>query len=182
MLTTRGAVLVVGAAGAAVAGLAYGVEEFVFLGISVGVLLVLGAGAVWVGARRSRSRLRVVVTVPVAEVTAHQAATVAVTIARGGGPRPSVRVENPDDHWTVSHPGLAESSVGGSVVALGPPPPGVPPPAPPRGAFPPSVNGRRRGDGSVGRAPARAGSVPATVAVWPGRVPSRPSGPAARPR
>ena len=114
MLTTRGSVLAVGAAGAAVAGLAYGVEEFVFLGISVGVLLVLGAGSVWVGARRSRTGLRVVVTVPVAEVTAHQAATVALTLAGGGGPRPSVRVESPDDHWSVSYPGLAESSVAGS--------------------------------------------------------------------
>jgi hypothetical protein len=126
VLTTRGLVLTAGAVGAAVAGLAYGVEEFVFVGISVGVLLVLGVGSVWFGARRSRTGLRVVVTVPVAEVTAHQAATVALTIAGGGGRRSSVRVEDPDDHWSVSYPGLAESSVAASRRAPSPAAPGTP--------------------------------------------------------
>ncbi len=115
MLSTRGAVLAVGAACSAIAGLAYGVEEFVLLAIAVGVLLALGIVSVWYRRLVTRRSLRVVVKVPVAEVSAGQSAVVEMTVANGSDHRrPPVLVEDPDGKWSVSHPGLGESSVAGT--------------------------------------------------------------------
>jgi len=118
VLSTRGAVVGSGAACAAVAGLAYGVEEFVLLAIAVGVLLAVGVVTVWRRRGVSRRALRVVVRVPVAEVTARQSAVVELTVTNTGRRRgPPVAVEDPAGKWSVSHPGLGESSVAGTSRA-----------------------------------------------------------------
>ena len=115
MLSTRGLVLAVGSACSAIAGLVYGVEEFVLLAMSVGVLLAVGAISSWRRQRVSRHALNLVVKVPVAEVSAHQAAVVELTVTNLGRHRhPPVLVEDPHDHWSVSHPGLGDNSVAGA--------------------------------------------------------------------
>jgi uncharacterized protein (DUF58 family) len=107
-------VLSAGAAGAAVAGLAYGVEEFVFLALVVAVVVGLGTVTAWSRQRKSRRAVQVVVKVPVAEVTAGQPALVELTVSNGGRRRlPPVLVEDPGVHWSISHPGLGETSVAG---------------------------------------------------------------------
>ena len=99
MLSTRGAILAVGAAGAALAGLAYGVEEFVLMAIAVAVLLALAK--LWV-----------------AEVTAGHSAVVVLTVTNlSRRRRPPVVVEDPDGKWSVSYPGLGESSIAGASRA-----------------------------------------------------------------
>jgi uncharacterized protein (DUF58 family) len=114
VLSTRGLVLAVGSACSAIAGLVYGVEEFVLLPISVGVLLAVGAISSWRRQRVSRQSLQLVVKVPVAEVTANQAAVVELTVTNLGRHRqPPVLVEDPEGHWSVSHPGLGDHSVAG---------------------------------------------------------------------
>lgn len=114
MLSTRGAVLAGGAVISAIVGLVYGVEEFVFLALVVAVLLALGTVTVWNRQRVSRRGLRIVVKVPVAEVTAMQSALVELTVSNVGRRRLApVLVEDPRAHWSVSHPGLGESSVAG---------------------------------------------------------------------
>ena len=115
MLSTRGAVLALGAVCATIAGLVYGVEEFIFLALSVGVLLVLGAVTVVYRQRVSRRSLRLVVKVPNTEVTARQTARVELLVTNRGRSRlPPVLIEDPRDHWSVSHPGLGESTVAGA--------------------------------------------------------------------
>jgi uncharacterized protein (DUF58 family) len=112
VLSIRGAVLALGAACAAITGLVYGVEEFVFLAMSVAVLLVLGAATAWYRQHVSRRALRVVVRVPHPEVTARQSASVELTLSNVGRRRlPPVLVEDPGAHWSVSHPGLGEGSL-----------------------------------------------------------------------
>ncbi len=118
MLSTRGAVLALGATCAAIAGLAYGVEEFVLLAIAVAVLLALGQVWVWRRLRVSRRALRVAVSVPMAEVTAGQSAVVDLTVTNvSPRRRPPVVVEDPGGKWSVSYPGLGESSVAGASRA-----------------------------------------------------------------
>ncbi len=111
MLCTRGAVLALGAACGAIAGLVYGVEEFVYLALAVAVLLVLGTVSAWYRQHVSRRALRVVVKIPQAEVSARQPASVELTVTNAGRRRlPPVLVEEARGHWTVSHPGLGDSS------------------------------------------------------------------------
>jgi uncharacterized protein (DUF58 family) len=115
VLSTRGAVLAAGAAAAAVAGLVYGVEEFVFLAMAVGILLAFGALSAWHRQRLSRRALRLVMRVPVAEVTARQSAVVELSVTNLGAHRqPPVLVEASRGHWSVSHPGLGEGSLAGA--------------------------------------------------------------------
>jgi len=107
VLSSRGRLLTVGSVGAAVAGLVYGVEEFVLLATSAWVLLAIGA----LGARRRRRALRralrLVVRVPAAEVAAGQPALVELRVSNAGRHRlPPVVVEEPRRHWSVSFPGL----------------------------------------------------------------------------
>ncbi len=112
MLSTRGAVLAVGAVCSALAGLIFGVEEFVFLALSVGVLLAVATVSVWYRLHVSRRALRVVVRVPIAEVTAGQSAVVELSVSNvSRRRRPPVLLEDPDGHWSVSYPGLGESAV-----------------------------------------------------------------------
>jgi len=118
VLSTRGAVLALGATFAAIAGLAYGVEEFVLLAIAVGSLLALGQVWVWRRLGVSRRALRVAVSVPRAEVTAGQSAVVELTVTNvSRRRRPPVVVEDPGGKWSVSYPGLGESSVAGASRA-----------------------------------------------------------------
>jgi len=118
VLSTRGAVLALGATFAAIAGLAYGVEEFVLLAIAVGSLLALGQVWVWRRLGVSRRALRVAVSVPRAEVTAGQSALVELTVTNvSRRRRPPVVVEDPGGKWSVSYPGLGESSVAGASRA-----------------------------------------------------------------
>jgi uncharacterized protein (DUF58 family) len=143
VLSTRGAVLGVGAVIAAVAGLAYGVEEFVFLALSVAVLFVLGAASVWYRLHVGRRGLRLVVRVPIAEVTARHRAEVELTVTNEGRRRrPPVLVEDPGDRWSLTHPGLGERTVPG---ARGVPTQGG---APPQGF--PAFGQRARSDGWLG--------------------------------
>ncbi len=115
MLSTRGMVLAVGALLSALAGLVYGVEEFVFVAIVVAVLLAFGAVSVWSRQVLSRRSLHLVMKVPVAEVTSGQSALVELTVTNGGRRRlPPVLVEDSSGHWSVSHPGLGQHSVGGT--------------------------------------------------------------------
>jgi len=118
VLSTRGVVLAVGAVCAALAGLAYGVEEFVLLALAVGVLLALAKVGVGRRQRVSGWALRVAVSVPVAEVTAGQSAVVHLTVTNVSRRRgPPVVVEVPDGNWSVSYPGLGVSTVAGGARA-----------------------------------------------------------------
>jgi len=115
VLSTRGRWLAVGALCAALAGLVYGVEEFVFVAIVIAVLMAFGAVSVWWRQLVARRELHLVVKVPMAELPAGQSALVEVTVANRGRRRlPPVVVEDPSGHWSVSHPGLGSSSVAGS--------------------------------------------------------------------
>jgi len=114
-------VLGAGSVGSAIAGLVYGVEEFVFLAMAVGVLFAVGALSMGYRRRASRRTLRLVVRVPVAEVTAQQSAVVELTVTNTGNRRrPPVLVEDPSVHWAVSHPGLSESSLAGARAHVTP--------------------------------------------------------------
>jgi uncharacterized protein (DUF58 family) len=155
VLTTRGVVLGVGIVVATIAGLTYGVEEFVFLALSVAVLFALGALSVSYRRHATGTGLRVVVTVPVAEVTTRHAAVVTVAVTNEGRRRrPPVLVEDPAGHWSVSHPGLGASSVAGA--RRGPPSP-TPGPTPSRAPSPgfPSFGQRSPSGGWLGGAGTR---------------------------
>ena len=114
----------------------------------------------------TRRSLRVVVKVPVAEVSAGQSAVVEMTVANGSDHRrPPVLVEDPDGKWSVSHPGLGESSVAGTSQRASLWAPGG---APQAGAKPPP----RVGSGARGRGPPGA-SAPGTEGRFLGRGGSR---------
>jgi uncharacterized protein (DUF58 family) len=109
VLSSRGLVLAAGASASALSGLLYGVEEFVLLPVAAAVLLVLGA--IWVRWRdhTMRGALRVVMTVPVPEVSAGTPTFVDMTVTNTARRRiPPLAVEDPGEHWTVSHPGLRD--------------------------------------------------------------------------
>ncbi len=122
VLSSRGVLLAAGAVASAIAGLAYGVEEFVLLATSVGVLLAVGAVIVRRRQGVSRRSLRLVVRVPVAEVATGQAALVELVVVNDGDHRlPSVLVQEPERHWALSHPGLGERRSPGGGGATGAP-------------------------------------------------------------
>ena len=109
MLSSRGLVLAAGGGASALAGLVYGVEEFVLLSVAAAVLLVLGAAWVRWRDRAMRGALRVVVDVPVPEVSAGTPAVVDMTVTNAARRRlPPIAIEDPGDHWAVSHPGLRD--------------------------------------------------------------------------
>jgi len=119
VLSWRGTVLASGAVASAVAGLAYGVEEFLLLALAMAVLLTTGAVVVRRRQRVARRSLHLVVRVPTAEVTAGQPAVVEMRMANTGTRRlPPLLVEEPHRRWSVSHPGMG-----------GRPAPGAPQPA-----------------------------------------------------
>ena len=173
MLSTRGAVLALGAACGAIAGLAYGVEEFVFLALSVVVLLVLGAVSAWYRQHVSRRGLRLVVKVPSAEVTARQSASVELTVTNAGaastaaGAGRGARAATGPCH----HPGLGESSTARGPGRPGPSPDAAHGPSapPPLAAF--TALGRALVAGRVAGWPRNAAradaSAPGTGGPWP---------------
>ena len=107
MVSFRGLLLSTGAGVLAVVGLGFGVEEFVMLAIALGVLLVLGGASVSWRARSARRSLRLDLRVPAMEVNVGQVATMELHVTNGGRHTvPSVRIEAPARHWTVTYPGL----------------------------------------------------------------------------
>ena len=112
MLTHRGVVLAAGSVILTVAGLAYGVEEFVMVAASVAVLLALGAVSVRLRRRATRHWLRVVANTPQVDLSPGQLAVVELTVTNTGGRHlPPVVVGDPRRCWTVSHPGLSGSAL-----------------------------------------------------------------------
>jgi uncharacterized protein (DUF58 family) len=107
VVSFRGLILSTGAGALAVLGLGFGVEEFVMLSIALGVLLALGALSVAWRARTARRSLRLDLRVPAMEVSVGQAAIMELCVTNAGRRTiPSVRVEAPARHWTISYPGL----------------------------------------------------------------------------
>jgi uncharacterized protein (DUF58 family) len=120
VVSFRGLLLSTGAGVLAVLGLGFGVEEFVMLAIALAVLLVLGAASVLWRARTARRSLVLDLRIPAMEVNVGQAATMELQVTNSGRfTIPSVRVEAPARHWTVTYPGLGARQVG----STGPAPP-----------------------------------------------------------
>ncbi len=129
MVSFRGLLLSTAAGVLAVIGLGFGVEEFVMLAIALGVLLVLGAVSVAWRARSARRSLHLELRVPAMEVSIGQPAIMELFVTNSGRRTiPSVRIEAPARHWTVSYPGLgarqpspsasAPAAEGNPVIAL----------------------------------------------------------------
>jgi uncharacterized protein (DUF58 family) len=107
VVSFRGLLLSTGAGVLAVIGFGFGVEEFVLLAIALGVLLVLGAVSVAWRAHWARRALKLELRVPAMEVSIGQPAIMELSVTNSGRRAiPSVRVEAPARHWTVSYPGL----------------------------------------------------------------------------
>jgi uncharacterized protein (DUF58 family) len=118
MVSFRGLLLSAGAGLLAIVGLAFGVEEFVLLAVSLAVLLILGAASVAFRARTARRSLALELRVPAMEVGVGAAAAMELHIANTGRHTvASVRIESPARHWTVTYPGL------GARHSVAPPPP-----------------------------------------------------------
>lgn len=91
----------------ALAGAAYGVEEFELVAISVAVLFVTGLASMWSRWSRARRSLEVAVRVPAAEVVAGQRATAEIVITNiGSHTTAPVQIEDPGRRWSLTHPGL----------------------------------------------------------------------------
>jgi uncharacterized protein (DUF58 family) len=129
VVSFRGFLLSAGAGALAVIGLGFGVEEFVMLAIAVGVLLVLGAVSVAWRVRSARRWLHLELRVLAMEVSIGQPAIMELSVTNSGRRTiPSVRIEAPARHWTVSYPGLgarrpspstpAATGEGNPVIAL----------------------------------------------------------------
>lgn len=105
MLSRRGLAVAGGGAVLAVAGITFGVEEFVLLGAGAGVALVVGAGLLarqlWVGRRGLEARLGPLdVEIGVGDVV-----TTALSLANAG--RRALTVLGAQEiEWRLSHPGL----------------------------------------------------------------------------
>jgi uncharacterized protein (DUF58 family) len=96
----------------------------------------VGAVSVWHRQLVIRRALHLGVTVRVAEVTAGQPAVVDLTVSNGGRHRGApVLVENPTGHWSVSYPGLGDSSVARPRRAPASRRPGAPEPNAPSDAW-----------------------------------------------
>lgn len=105
-MTGRGAVLIVAAAMLAVAGFAYGVEEFVLFAVAVAALLPTAVVLALVGSWRSRPRLRVELRSPPAEVFVGGVASITVHCVNVSTRSiSSLRLERAA-RWSVSYPGL----------------------------------------------------------------------------
>jgi uncharacterized protein (DUF58 family) len=111
VLTTRGIVLAVGSLCAALAGLVYGVEEFVFLALAGGALVATGTIAPAWQRTACRKAIRLVVAVPEAEIVSGQSAVVELVVTNTGRRHlPPLLVGERDHLWTVTHPGLAQGA------------------------------------------------------------------------
>jgi uncharacterized protein (DUF58 family) len=107
VVSFRGLLLSTAAGVLAVLGLGFGVEEFVMVAIALGVLFVLGAASVALRGRTARRSLHLELRIPAMEVNVGQTATMELQITNSGRHTiPSVRIEAPARHWTVTYPGL----------------------------------------------------------------------------
>jgi uncharacterized protein (DUF58 family) len=107
VVSVRGLILSTGAGLLTVVGLGFGVEEFLMVAIALGVLLVAGAASVSWRSRSARKSLGLELRVPAPETTVGQAVTLELHVTNSGRRTvPSVRIEAPARHWTVSYPGL----------------------------------------------------------------------------
>jgi len=100
--------LALGAVALAVAGAAYGVEEFELVAFSVVVLFATGLLVTWSRSFDARRSLVVGIRVPVSEVVVGHPATAELTVTNTGtrttGP---VQLEDPGRRWSLSHPGFS---------------------------------------------------------------------------
>jgi uncharacterized protein (DUF58 family) len=104
-------VLAVGALCAALAGLVYGVEEFVFLALAAGALIITGTVTLSRRRRGCREAIHLVMAVPEAEIGWGQSAVVELVVMNTGRRYlPPLLVGEPHHLWTVSHPGLAQGA------------------------------------------------------------------------
>jgi uncharacterized protein (DUF58 family) len=118
MVSFRGLLLSAGAGLLAIVGLAFGVEEFVLLALSLAVLLILGAASVIWRTSTARRSLSLELRVPTMEVSVGAATAMELHVANSGRHTvASVRIEAPARHWTVTYPGL------GARHSVAPPPP-----------------------------------------------------------
>lgn len=118
MVSSRGATLALTAVVLALAGEAYGVEEFELLAFSVAVLFVAGLFFMWSRSSGARRSLEVGVRVPVAEIVVGQSAAVELTVTNTGRRATApVQVEDPGRHWSLSRPGLTARPTPGSTGA-----------------------------------------------------------------
>jgi uncharacterized protein (DUF58 family) len=107
VVSVRGLILSTGAGVLAVVGLGFGVEEFLMVAIALGVLLVVGAASVSWRSRSAGKALSLELRVPAPDTTVGQTLTLELHVTNSGRRTvPSVRIEAPGRHWTVSHPGL----------------------------------------------------------------------------
>jgi len=107
VVSFRGLLLSSAAGVLAVLGLGFGVEEFVMLAVGLVVLLLLGVASVVWRARAARRLLGLELRVPAIEVSIGQPAIMELSVTNSGRRTiPSVRIEAPARHWTVSYPGL----------------------------------------------------------------------------
>lgn len=117
MVSSRGATLASAAVVLAVAGAAYGVEEFELVAFSVALLAVIAIVLVWSRGSKARRSLEIGLRVPAAELVVGQRAAAELTITNAGrratGP---VEVEDPGRRWRLSHPGLSARPGGRPTV------------------------------------------------------------------
>ena len=108
MLTVRGTAVTLAVAGLLAVGLAAGVEEFVLLGLGLGVLELASVGWVLGASRRARRQVRVRTTFGRADLRVGDKAEGRFVLTNTGradvGP---LLVESPEGRWQLSRPGLA---------------------------------------------------------------------------
>jgi uncharacterized protein (DUF58 family) len=108
VLTLRGIVVALAVTGLLTAGLAAGVEEFVLMGLALGVLEVVVVTWVLWASRRARRQLRVRTTIGRVDLRVGEDAegrvVVTNTAADQVGP---LLVESPEGRWHLSRPGLS---------------------------------------------------------------------------
>ena len=110
----------VGAVAVAIAGAAYGVEEFVLVAISFAVVLVLGAVALASRAMAARGSLEIALRLPVVDLVVGQRATAELIVTNVGlHATPPVEVEDPALHWSRSLPGLGAGRARNSEPVAG---------------------------------------------------------------
>jgi len=105
--TARGIVVAVAVGALALAGWAWGVEEFALVALAASAVFLCSAALVLVETRRVRRRL-LVLAGPSREVTVGTSAVLTLQVVwMGSGPLRSALTLQAGTRWTVSYPGLA---------------------------------------------------------------------------
>ncbi|MDE3087209.1 MAG: DUF58 domain-containing protein [Acidobacteriota bacterium] len=142
MLTGRGLFLVASSLLLVLAGLAYGVEEFLLVAVATGALLACGGLALWRGVPSARRGLRLEVDRPVRDLYVDGGGSIGLLLSNAGRrPLAALWLDGGRD-WRVTFPGFA-----GTIRDLAPPPEG------------PRARRRRRLRQAVGLGPDLAGAV-----------------------